>query len=228
MTEGYRRLGSEYQRDWSLTILLAVLVVDAFVLGTLTEALPMLAPSRTVLFLLFLLSGISLAFQHRTAVVPIAATAIANVVLQWVHHIHPSFTVAYAEGAALLFCVLLIRVVLAQVFRQGPITAHRIQGAIAVYLLLAFTWGFAYELVALADSAAFNMPITGLYPQPLRAQLLYFSTITLTTTGYGDITPVNPVARSLAGLEGLTGQLFPAILLARLVSMELYSRQQSR
>ena len=54
---------------------------------------------------------------------------------------------------------------------------------------------------------------------------MYFSFVTLTTVGYGDITAVHPVARSLATAEALVGQLFPAILLARLVSMELYDRQ---
>ncbi|HEY7534991.1 MAG TPA: potassium channel family protein, partial [Thermodesulfobacteriota bacterium] len=59
----------------------------------------------------------------------------------------------------------------------------------------------------------------------LDAKLLYFSFVTLTTVGYGDITAVHPVSRSLAMLEGLIGQLFPAILIARLVSMELYYRR---
>ena len=62
--------------------------------------------------------------------------------------------------------------------------------------------------------------------EQLIARLFYFSTITLTTVGYGDITPVNPIARSLAALGGFTGQLFPAITLARLIAMELYHRQQ--
>ena len=57
---------------------------------------------------------------------------------------------------------------------------------------------------------------------------MYFSFVTLTTVGYGDITAVHPVARSLAMAEALTGQLFPAMLLARLVSMELYYRQAKR
>jgi hypothetical protein len=49
--------------------------------------------------------------------------------------------------------------------------------------------------------------------------LIYFSFVTLTTVGYGDVTPVHPLARSLALMEGLTGQLYPAILLARLVTL---------
>ena len=65
-----------------------------------------------------------------------------------------------------------------------------------------------------------------LHPQNLRFRLLYFSMTTLTTVSFGDITPLNPVARSLAALESVIGQLFPPLLLARLVSVELHYRQQ--
>jgi voltage-gated potassium channel Kch len=54
--------------------------------------------------------------------------------------------------------------------------------------------------------------------------LLYYSFVTLTTVGYGDVTPLAPAARSLAITEALIGQLFPAVLIARLVSMELASK----
>ena len=59
----------------------------------------------------------------------------------------------------------------------------------------------------------------------LQSKLFYFSFVTLTSIGYGDIMPVNPAAQTVAILEGLIGQLFPAILLARLVSLEIESRQ---
>jgi len=57
------------------------------------------------------------------------------------------------------------------------------------------------------------------------ARMTYYSFVTLTTVGYGDISPVSLVTRSLANVEGLIGQLFPAILIARLVSMEIAARQ---
>jgi hypothetical protein len=60
------------------------------------------------------------------------------------------------------------------------------------------------------------------------AALLYFSFSTLTTAGFGDITPVHPLARNLANLESVIGQLYPATLLARLVSLELEHRRQSK
>ena len=58
----------------------------------------------------------------------------------------------------------------------------------------------------------------------LASNLIYFSFVTLTTTGYGDIFPVHPIARSLCNLESIFGQLYPATLLARLVTLELAGR----
>jgi voltage-gated potassium channel Kch len=107
-------------------------------------------------------------------------------------------------------------VVLAQTFRAGPVNVHRIQGAVAAYLLLGLAWTLAYELVAFRAAGAFSGTGLGGAERP---DFIYFSFVTLTTVGYGDVTPVDPVARSLAVAEALTGQLYPAILLARLVSL---------
>jgi hypothetical protein len=112
-------------------------------------------------------------------------------------------------------------VVLALVVRRGPITPRRIQGAIAVYLLLGFIWAQLYELVALWRPGAFTGAVEGMGSLPWT----YYSFVTLTTMGYGDIMPVHPLARAVAVLEALTGQLYLAIMLARLVSLELQSRR---
>ena len=111
--------------------------------------------------------------------------------------------------------------VLAQVFRAGSVNRHRILGAIAVYLLLGLAWGEAYSALAMVVPEAFS-PVGPPGADPQR--WLYYSFVTLTTVGYGDITPVGPLARSLAILEALTGQLYPAILLARLVALEVGSK----
>jgi len=60
----------------------------------------------------------------------------------------------------------------------------------------------------------------------LSSSLIYFSFVTLTTIGYGDIVPIHPVARSLCNLESIIGQLYPATLLARMVSLEIEARRQ--
>jgi voltage-gated potassium channel Kch len=98
---------------------------------------------------------------------------------------------------------------------------------VAVYLLLGLGWAFAYRLVAIARPDAFAFPAgtAVALDEEHTWRLVYFSFVTLTTVGYGDITAAHPVARSLVVCEALVGQLFPAILLARLVSMEIYHRQ---
>jgi hypothetical protein len=103
------------------------------------------------------------------------------------------------------------------------VTGHRIRGAIVIYLLLGAIWALLYQTVALTIPEAFRLPegVSGGDPDALQRLLMYFSFITLTTIGYGDITPVHPVARTLTMLEGLAGQLYPAITLARLVSLQI-------
>jgi hypothetical protein len=114
-------------------------------------------------------------------------------------------------------------VVLSRVFQKGRVTHYRIQGAIAVYLLLGLTWGIAYILIELQTPGSFNLGIASDRSQ-LSSDMMYYSIVTLTTVGYGDITPLSAAARNLSNLEGLVGQLYPAILLGRLVSLEITHR----
>lgn len=227
MRGGYSLIERFGQSDWSLTALLTLLVADIFIVGPLIQIQETPGLLTPALFSFFLLSGVATALRSRAATAAVGIFAALNLVVRWTSHMHPGIALARADAfSSLVFCALLGGVILVQSFRPGPINLHRVQGAVAVYLLLGLTWSFAYTLVALGDPAAFTFTPAALDPQQLHARLLYFSTTTLTTVGYGDIAPVHPVARSLAALEAVTGQLFPVILLARLVSMELHHRQQ--
>jgi hypothetical protein len=109
------------------------------------------------------------------------------------------------------------------VFAPGRVTVHRVRGAILLYLNVAALFAIAYSFIAMAIPDAFRWP-TSDGPGPLAAHtadFTYFSLTTITTTGYGDVAPVHPLARSLANLEAVFGQLFPATLLARLVSQNV-------
>jgi hypothetical protein len=129
-------------------------------------------------------------------------------------------------GGRLLTFSTLIWVVLHAVYARGPITFHRLQGAIVVYLNFAIIFGAAYGLIWELNPAAFvhlDAPTGG---AGAVATMLYFSFTTLTTTGYGDILPIDPLARGLANLESVTGQFYIAITIARLVTMEMADRRQ--
>jgi Ion channel len=227
MPRGPSPLERFWLSEWNLSAFLVLLVIDGFVINPIilsSEAPVMLQP---VSFSLVLLSGIFAALRSRRLSVLVGVFVAISLVMRWSSHVYATAGLDRADAVStLVWAGLLTAVILRAVFRPGPINMLRIQGAIAVYLLLAFTWGFAYKLVALVDAGAFSFSASEVARHHLQPRLMYFSMITLTTVGYGDITPVSPVARSLACLEAFTGQLFPAILLARLVSLELLHRAQ--
>jgi hypothetical protein len=110
------------------------------------------------------------------------------------------------------------------VFATGRVNYHRIVGAILVYLSIATTFVALFTFVGLLIPKAFSGMLFEDSPA-LASNVIYFSFVTLTSTGYGDIFPVHPVARSLCNLETILGQLYPATLLARLVSLEIEGRR---
>lgn len=117
-------------------------------------------------------------------------------------------------------------VVAQAVFAAGPVNAHRILGAIVFYLNLVLLFSTAYRLIVDIAPEAFSQLPDGAEGPRGFAALIYFSFVTLTSTGYGDILAVNPFARSLANLESVVGQLYPATLLARLVAQHLQAQSQ--
>lgn len=124
--------------------------------------------------------------------------------------------VGVAHNAAMLAFLLLVALtVLGDVLRQSRVTADGVAAACCVYLFAGLGWGNAYRLVELARPGSFSTDVTGSFG------LVYFSFMTLTTTGYGDISPVSVSARSLAVLESVIGQLYLAVLVARLVGLHI-------
>jgi hypothetical protein len=111
-------------------------------------------------------------------------------------------------------------VVARAVFAKGPVTVHRIIGAILLYMLVAMIFVSLYLFIGEAFPGAFDNLAISDSPR-LGADVIYFSFTTLTSVGYGDMFPVHPLARSLCNLESICGQLFPAILIARLVSLHV-------
>jgi len=127
---------------------------------------------------------------------------------------------------SLLCLALLICLVFQQISREGPVSSHRIRGAVAEYLLIAMFFAFLYSLVEELVPGALIIPESWtVSPIAHGEAFYYFSIITLTTVGFGDITPVHPFVRSLVMFEALLGQLYPAILIARLVTLELETRR---
>ena len=216
---------SNFRRFWEtdrgLSIFLFLLLALIFVVPAAGLTGPVGRAVIDVVFTLLMLAGVAAVSRQKTSTRVVSGVAVTGLALRWFGQFVPSESmevIIALSGVASL--VTLAYVVLAQVFRAGPVTRHRIMGAIAVYLLLGLAWGEAYFALALGAPGSFSLASSAtLNPQ----NWMYYSFVTLTTVGYGDITPVSSVARSLAILEALTGQLYPAILLARLVALEVGS-----
>ena len=212
------------QRFWTgdrgLSVFLALLVIVVLVLPAFGREGPLTVRAGDVAFSALLVAGALTLPERRWMrwlVPPIAAIAL---VMRWVST--TADLSAWRELSTLMTLTLFAAVVAAQVYRSGPVTYHRILGAVAVYLLLGLTWASAYELLNHLRPGAFAGNFDASVPQTWT----YYSFVTLTTTGYGDIAPVHPVARSLAIAEALTGQLYLAITLARLVALHVGPRNR--
>jgi hypothetical protein len=217
---------------WSTDRSLGLLVLSLALLIFVGEPLQQVGVAGRLLITLFfsflLISGVGAVAKSGRTTAVVGGLVLTSLAVRWLRLWLGGGSLVVSDALfSSLFCTVLAAVVLAQVLREGPITFYRIEGAVAFYLLLGLAWAFAYELVELHWPNAFAPPspaTTNPNDDPT-ARFVYFSFVTLTTVGYGDITAVHPFARSLVTLEALIGQLFPAILLARLVSLELYHRQ---
>jgi len=123
-------------------------------------------------------------------------------------------------GVFLAYVVLVVYKT--SVFSKGRMTADRVAGAIAVYLLLGLLWALAYGIISASNPEAFKgLASFTLEESGAQQDFIYFSFVTLTTLGYGDMSPVSPFAKTLAWFEAVFGQLYLAVTIARLVSLEV-------
>ena len=206
--------------DRGLSIFLAALVAIIVVPALGSVGLPGRLLSDALVSLMLVSGAAAVADRPRSMLI-VSVITVPALLVRWTSWLFPTRRSRGLGGISRSPLVVLCCVVLALVLRRGSITTRRIQGAIAVYLLLGFIWAQAYELVALWHPGAFTGAVDGRGSLPWT----YYSFVTLTTMGYGDIMPVHPLARAVAVLEALTGQLYLAIMLARLVSLELQSRR---
>jgi hypothetical protein len=207
--------------DKSLSVLLLMLIIFSLVLPALNIGVSGRSIVPNVIFSLLLISGIAAVWSESWWVFRVVATvALGALLTRWLAHFMSAGAFASWDAAAdMIALTSLALVILAKVLRSGTITSQRIQGAVAVYLLFGLIWANAYEWTESIHPNSFSGADAN------GTSWTYYSFVTLTTMGYGDITPKHPLARSLATAEALTGQLYIAILISRLVALEVASRQ---
>ena len=219
-------------RDPSLTLLLVLQVLLLFVALPLTAVGVPIAEPFAWLALLVTLTFVVVLSRRGVSIVTILL-GLADVAASGLYP--GDFFSAFAlggqwssvtasvlnHGGFILAFSALTWVVAHALYAPGRVTVRRLQGAVVVYLSLATIFANAFSLVwELIPGAYSNLASAAPGPSEF-ATMFYFSLATLTTTGYGDIVPLNPFARSLASFESVIGPFYLAITVARLVTLWL-------
>ena len=220
---GMRQLRRTYG-DRLLSLLAILMAFTIFVFAPLQALGIFVFQAFAIAALLAVIGGMLIISDHPAALVVMSIAFAANVIVFVMRLFYPwPYNLYLLAGAWLAISVTLGVVVAQAVFRRGKVTYHRIIGAILLYFLIAIVFGTLFVFVGLPVPDAFK-GISFQDDPGLANSVFYLSFVTLTSTGYGDIIPVHPIARSLCNIESVIGQLYPATLLARLVTLEL--RQQ--
>jgi hypothetical protein len=228
MTIGHGNfLGTLRERysDPLLTVLTALLLFMMFVVAPLQAAGFVVFQAFGVFAALAMMTGVLILSGSSTAGFALLVAISMNifVIILRLRGTPSAYDLHMVAAAWLVLSICLGAVVGRAVFAPGAVTYHRIVGAVLLYLLIALAFVALFVFVSLLIPKAFS----GLVLEDntkFASSAIYFSFVTLTTVGYGDIVPIHPIARSLCNLEAICGQLYPATLLARIVTLEVASR----
>jgi len=132
------------------------------------------------------------------------------------------------HGLLIAFLFYVTAIILRDILSERRVTTDTVKGAICVYLLMGLIWAMFFSLCAFANPESFalqpsvNATVDQMaFHQDAFGMTVYYSLVTLTTLGYGDITPMAATTRSLSSLEAVLGQIYLTVLVARLVGMHI-------
>jgi hypothetical protein len=179
--------------------------------------------------ILVVLAAISAVTNQRRHAYSLAILSLAAAIPQALDpHVESSLTGVLANLASMIFLIYLVVIILRDIFLTTQVSMDTLVGSVCGYLLLSAVFAAAYSTLVLLqpDSFIVDERLT-LDPSKLHFQgahfdvLLYFSVITLTTVGFGDIIPATTFARELVSAEAIMGQVYITMIVARLVGMHL-------
>jgi len=204
-----------------LATLLLLIAVHPFSAGFAWE------PVALDIFLSMIVIAAVLAVSRSTRVRMVAfILAVPVLGSRWLIHISPAEALGTVglTAVAIFVAYVFVRILL-HVLRQTTVTSEIINAALCVYLLFGLFWGLIFALVEHVSPGSFAFPASEPSADRLR-ELVYYSLVTLTTVGYGDTTPVTSVAQGFSNLEALLGQIYLAVLIARLVGLHVAKRMK--
>ena len=215
----YRFLNHFWTKESGLSGMLVLLFVLHFVIVPLFGSYSSFMVIINVFWMLFLIAGIISLSKSKKQTVLLSIIPFLFILFNWIMVFEKApFVVLTDIILTIATFGLLIYLVLLKVFEPGPITEYRVIGSIVVYMLLANLWSVIYLFIYQHIPGAFQITLPTFESNTLEANFMYFSYITITTTGFGEIVPLHPFARAMVQVEAIIGVLYPVILIGRLVS----------
>lgn len=208
-----------------LAAIVTLLVAFPFVQNQTTQAVV----SLELLFTLFLVAGVNAITRNKKIVsVTLLLAIMAFVVTGFDYFLHSQMLLLFSLIIEIVFFIIITATIIEHVLKYKKVSADKIYGAICGYLLTGIIWAMIYTVIEtafpnsfyFASGLGFNFEQSS--PQGLYfTQFIYYSYITLSTLGYGDIVPTGLEARVFSSLEAMIGQLYVAVLIARLVGLHI-------
>ena len=219
---GYLKQSWENRFLFVLVSILCFLILSPLLKG-FTGFRNLLDIFLTVIFI----SSIYAVSQKRYHLIIATLLVLPMLLDTWTNHfiVSPALSLTGICSGILFFAFMVITII-SFVFKQNRVTLNVINAAVVVYLLLAMMWAFLFILLETLHPGSFSL--TASQPQESNFHFFYYSFVTITTLGYGDITPATEIARSIAVLEAVIGQIYLVVLVARLVGIHIAQSMAER
>ncbi len=215
-------------RPWRFLVLLVTLIL-LLVIQPMVRGFSSRGPVVDVLHSFVLVAAVLSLTEGRWPRVAALILGVPALLGRWLAYMLASggddFIALSDHFIEILFLAFVAVMILRAIFTQGSVSLDSIFGAVCAYLLLGMAWGSVYSAIEVLLPGSFHA--TGAMADALKSTetrgpvLDYYSFVTMTTVGYGDITPVSPPARTLAWLEAMMGQFYIAVLVAFLVGIRI-------
>ncbi|MEE8207779.1 MAG: ion channel [Nitrosomonadaceae bacterium] len=209
---------SNYFKDRFLFLLISILCL--LVLAPIFKGFVGIRILMDIFFTSILISAVYAVSKKKYILLIAALLALPMLVSIWSDNfVKVPSLVLVGDCFGILFMAFMVIVILSFIFREQEVTSNVIYGAIVVYLLIAIMWAFVYSVLESIHPGSFAIGNSQI--EVGRPLFIYYSFVTITTLGYGDITPITATANSFSFLEAVTGQIYLVVLVARLVGIHI-------
>jgi hypothetical protein len=227
MIRFFKKISNLWTSNYSLTLLLIILVFYLFVL------IPQIRDGDKdkiftgIFFSVLLVTGVASVVNERKYKILILVFASLTFLTRWVASVVHSDARLFSDISSIIYFIILAFIITKHIFNNKKIDIHKIMGAVVLYLLIGLIFAYIYSILDFFNPESFIVSVAEPF-ENYEAKSFYYSFITLTTTGFGDVIPATAMARNFTVMESLIGQLFPVILIARLVSIEIAHKAEKK